>query len=283
MNPFGRILDLLVVLLLASSGGSADGPAQIAQDTAAKANPEPFWGQVDCVEHAPGQTPAHQRIETGGDPRPTATGAPQGDKSFRRLTVYDGDDVSGERCELGLNDRFGPTAFYREGTRRITFISIRVPEETPTGDLFRVVYQNKQAQPYDSPEQASMLEMQVREGVWRLDVDYENVWTGPLRKGVWARFVFDVAYSQDPELGSVQVRADLDGDGKFEQGSQTRGLATLRTESAGDLGPAEGEAIPSHLRAGNYQDEGYSCPLSGRGCSIDIDNVQVLTAPAPAP
>jgi hypothetical protein len=210
-----------------------------------------------------------------------ATGQPQGNMAFRRLTVYDGDDVSGERCELGLNDRFGPTAFYREGTRRITFISIRVPEDTPTSDLFRVVYQNKQAQPYDSPEQASMLEMQVREGVWRLDVDYENVWKAPLEKGVWARFVFDVVYSQDPELGSVQVRADLNGDGRFEASSPSRNLATLRTESDGDVGPPEGDPIPSHLRAGIYQDEGYLCPLGGRGCSIDIDNVQVLTAPLP--
>ena len=283
MNPFGKILDLLVVVLLASSGGSADGPAVIAQDTAAKENPIPFWGRVDCVAHTPGQTPAHRRIERGGDPRPTANGQPQGNKSFRRLTAYDGDDVSGERCELGLNDRFGPTAFYREGTRRITFISIRVPVQTPTNELFRVVFQNKQAQPYDSTEQASMIEMQVRDDVWRLDVDYRNVWKAPLEKGVWARFVFDVVYSQDPAVGSVQVRADLNGDGKFESSSEPRTLATLRTESAGDVGPPEGEAIPSHLRAGIYQDEGYSCPRDGRGCSIDIDNVQVLTVPAPIP
>ena len=55
------------------------------------------------------------------------------------------------------------------------------------------------------------------------------------------------------------------------------------TRSSSLWGHVFGDAIPSHLRAGIYQDEGYSCPLSGPGCSIDIDNVQVLSAPAPVP
>ena len=276
MNPFGKILDLTVVVLFALSGGSPDGPSVVASDVAATSDPIPFWGRVDCIEHSKSQTPAHQLIEAGGDLSPTATGRPQGNTSFRRLTVYDGDDVFGERCELGLNNRLGPTVFYGEGMRRITFISIRIPEETPTGELFRVVYQNKQVQPYDNPAQPSMLEMQVRDGVWRLDVNYRNAWKGPLEKGVWARFAFDVVYSQYPERGSVRVMADLDGDGTFEQSSETRRMATLLRETDGDVGPSEGDSIPSHLRAGIYQDEGYSCPRRGPGCSVDIDNVQVL-------
>ena len=280
MSPFGRSLDLLIVLLLAS-GGSGEGPAVIGVDTAKYADPLPFWGRVDCVQHAPGLTPAHQLIPRGGDPAPTATGQPQGNTSFRRLTVYDSDDVYGERCELGLNDRSGPTVYYQEGTRRITFISIRIPKSTPVGELFRVVYQNKQAQPYDSPEQASMMELQVRDGLWRLDVDYRNVWKGRAQTGVWARFAFDVVYSRDPAVGSILMEADLDGDGSFEERSEPRSLATLRTEGPGYLGPPEGDSIPSHLRAGIYQDAGYACPLEGPGCSIDIDNVQVLSAPVP--
>ena len=34
--------------------------------------------------------------------------------------------------------------------------------------------------------------------------------------------------------------------------------------------------MPSHLRAGIYQNESYACPRSGVGCSVDVDNVQVL-------
>ena len=30
-------------------------------------------------------------------------GAPQGNTAYRKLTVFDGDDYSGERCELGYN------------------------------------------------------------------------------------------------------------------------------------------------------------------------------------
>ena len=52
--------------------------------------------------------------------------------------MLDGDDFSGERCELGENDwRDGPTAFYREGEHRMTYVSYGWPttirSPTPTG------------------------------------------------------------------------------------------------------------------------------------------------------
>ena len=36
-----------------------------------------------------------------------------------------------------------------------------------------------------------------------------------------------------------------------------------------------GQPIPSHLRAGIYHDPLIPCP-SPTGCSVDIDNVQVI-------
>src|SRR5690242_8205820 len=68
----------------------------IASDTAANPNPDPFWGRSYCANDQ-----RVQQFTSGGDPHPTLTGAPQGDGAFRRLTVFDGDDAFGERCELG--------------------------------------------------------------------------------------------------------------------------------------------------------------------------------------
>jgi predicted ATPase len=57
--------------------------------------------------------------------------------------------------------------------------------------------------------------------------------------------------------------------------SPTIHVATLMPEVAGGPSPyAPGQGIPSHLRAGIYQDPNYSCPT---GCSVDIDNVQVFS------
>jgi hypothetical protein len=263
----------------------------LASDLGNNEDPEEFWGEVDCEDHEAPSTPPHQVITTGGDTHSTATGERQRNTSFRRLTVYDGDDVDGERCELGLNDADGPTAFYHEGERRKTYISIRLPESAPIGEDWRVVMQMKQAQPYDNPEQASMFELQARDGRWYLGSSWKGVWDTPAEQNTWTRFVFDVVYSQDPAKGSIQVDVDLNGDGDYADDVDVDGTvdehspvfrrATLRKEKDGedDIGPDEGESITSHLRAGIYQNELYPCPTTGVGCSVDIDNVQVLAVP----
>ena len=66
-----------------------------------------------------------------------ATGDPQGNASYRTMTVFDGDNISGERCELSYNTWHQPLASpsnpndtfynYTEGTRRATYLSYRSP------------------------------------------------------------------------------------------------------------------------------------------------------------
>lgn len=106
----------------------------VASDTSLNPDPTPFWGSIEC-----GTSPSnpiasrHQQITTGGDAMAQGTGFGQNDQSFRRLTVMDGDDFYGERCELGLNDnRTSPVALYNEGRRRATYFSIRLPESFPS-------------------------------------------------------------------------------------------------------------------------------------------------------
>jgi len=246
---------------------------QVASDTASSSNPLPFWGRLDCAS-----ADRHQQITSGGDAHSTGNGTSQGDTAFRRLSAVDGDDVWGERCEMGLNDnQVGPTTFYHEGQRRVTFASIRLPNNSPISDPdWRVVLQMKQAQPYYDPNPASMFTLEARDGRWHVGSSWNGVWSTPATQNTWTRFAFDIVYSQDPSIGSIKTYVDLNGDGDAndanEQSPRAQ-LATLRAES-GSGGPIPtGQSIPSHLRAGIYQNSNYPC---SSGCSVDIDNVQVF-------
>ena len=254
---------------------SAAGCQALFEDTGV-GDPAAVWGSVDC------ETQSRVSSPDGGDPSAMAGGTSQpGGDAFRRMTVFDGDDFWGERCELGLNDhRRGPTALYHEGERRITFFSARLPESYPLGqDRWQTVMQMKQAQPAANGGGAPVLELNARGGSWLLVNDWDGVWTVPAQQGTWTRFAFDVRYSQDPNVGQLTAYVDLNGDGDAldpQEQSPTLHLSTLRRETEGGSstdGIAPGESIPSHLRMGVYHDPGIAC---GAGCAVDIDNVEVV-------
>ncbi len=273
---------------VASPGSLAEvvpGCRVLASDTASNPDPRRFWGNVECGTSLESPDPSRQQdVAGGGDTHLTATGAPQGDSAYRRLTVLDGDDYWGERCELGKNDRSGPTAFYHEGQQRATFISLRLPSNFPLdADAWQTVMQMKQAQPsHDAGSGPPILFMGAFNGRWRVDGENGSFWSFPAQSGVWTRFAFDVYYSQDPDRGWLQVSADLNGDGDFDDPGERSPVihaATLATEvaapgsSADELAP--GAPIPSHLRAGIYHDPSIPCSAPS-GCSVEVDNVQVL-------
>ena len=92
------------------------------------------------------------------------------------------------------------------------------------------------------------------------------------RHGVWVRYAFDVVYSTDPAKGSVKVYVDLNGDGDaLDRGEQSPRImmATLARDTQ------TGAPIPDHLRIGIYHDSSIACPPPA-GCSVDVDNVQVV-------
>jgi hypothetical protein len=260
-----------------------DGCTVVFADTAGGDAPAESWGQVECEsEDRVG------RSEAGGDPSYRATGRAQGDDAFRRVTVLDDDDFFGERCELGQNDHDdGPTALYREGQRRATYLSLRLEKDFPLDvDAWQNVVQMKQAQPADGGGGTPVLSLKAFDGRWQLfhsdagptEVDVP-IWSTPARTGFWTRFAFDVVYSSDPERGSVKVYADLNDDGDFgDWGEQSPTIVTntlkYETEGDSDDGYEEGEPLTSHLRVGVYHDPAVECPDSG--CTLDVDNVQVL-------
>jgi hypothetical protein len=246
----------------------------VGQDTASSADPTPFWGKVDC------QTAArHQQIASGGDPHATGLGQSQGNSAFRHMTVQDGDNVWGERCELGLNDSTAPNTLYHEGQRRVTFISLRLGQNVdPMSSDWRTVMQMKQAQTYRNPDMSPIIEVQVRDGEWVLRNSWNDLWSAPATGNMWTRIALDITYSADPSIGSMKMYVDANGDGDASdagESSPAMHMATLRRETAGSGSSAYavGESIPDHLRAGVYQNPDYSCP---GGCSVDVDNVQVV-------
>lgn len=289
------------------------GCALVNSDTGRLRSPRPLWGAaasggtIDCESRR-----RQVRLRHGGDPHPTGLGEPQpaetdgGFGPFRRLTVRDGDDVWGERCELGHNEHrygeggggraySGTFALYPPDQRRVTFASIRLPENFPlAAERWQTVLQMKHANPsqptfggHEISVPAIGLEARSVEGrpVFRVysneaNPDFDPV-TFAARKLHWIRFVFDVFYSSDPERGWLQVSADLDGDGDLGDPGEVapkRRAATL-VEQDPDAepifgAPPRGQTLAAHLRIGLYHDPQISCPPAG--CSVDVDNVQVV-------
>ncbi len=239
---------------------------------------------MDC------QNPSRaQQITTGGDTHPTVTGAPQGDTAFRRLSVLDGDDVFGERCELGEDFRDSPTVLYRQGQRRITELSVRLPPAFPLNVFtWQVVMQMKQRFPAANSSGTPVLELDAYNGRWVLRQslsrkaisDSRVLWSVPAQANFWTRFIFDVRYSDRKKGGYIRLGADLNGDGDVaDAGELSRRFHTytLKIETPGGSpdGIRPSKPIPSHLRAGIYHDSAIRC-LPPTGCQVDIDNVQVL-------
>jgi chitodextrinase len=271
---------------------TAAGCTVLRSDTSTQTDPRPgLWGTVECGTTWPNQDMSrHQLRASGGDFRVMANGAGQGNSSYRELTVRDGDDYGGERCELGRNayasgentgtQTSGTFGLYREGQRKITFFSMRFGAGFTSGaNAWQTVMQMKQAQSYGANgpvNGAPALEMQVWGNRIRLHSFWSEKWSAPApANGIWFRVATDVTYSQDPTTGRVRVYVDRNGDGDFLDSEEVSPVLTIRTlayvtqQGSGSI-PVAG-SLPSHLRLGVYHD------ASAYGTtSVDVDNVQIV-------
>ena len=260
---------------------TAAGCSILRQDTALAADPEPGrWGKIECAADS-----RYRHMITGGDSHPKTNGARQRNSAYRRLTVFDGDDVYGERCELGRNTHTngenapgqtsGTFALYRQGEHKITFFSQRYSTGFDVNaNAWQQVAQMKQAQPYaDAVPDGVALELQVFRGRLRLLTFWTTKWsTAAPAKNVWVRYALDVVYSADPNIGKVKVYVDRNGDGDALDRGERSPMITGQTLGAES---STGQPIPSFLMVGIYHDRSINCQPP-TGCSVDIDNAQVV-------
>ena len=255
----------------------------LGSDTASNPDPIPFYGHMDCANAS-----RHQQITSGGDPSAMTVGGSQGDSAYRRLTVIDGDDYWGERCELGINDKYGPMAFYHEGQRRVTYASFRLNNSFPlNSENWQGVMQIKQAQTSDNGGGTPVLSLSAFDAHWSLwhsgagytSEDFK-LWEAPASKNQWTRIAIDAKFSQHASVGWVKMYVDLNADGDFDDGDEQSPrfhTNTLKYETGTDNsdGISAGQSIPSHLRVGMYHDSVIPCPAP-TGCAVEADNVQVV-------
>lgn len=240
------------------------GLSVLREDPGANPDPIPLWNSIDAQT-----TSRHQHFTTGGP-----DGGP-----FRRMTVQDGDNVWGERAELGYNSRmnglgapWGTFFLYDEGDRRVTETSMRLPSDFPISqNKWQVVMQMKQTGPSANSGGTPVLALEARGGRWVLtqsdsagaSSNTHELWSTPATLGVWTRISLDVTYSPNPSAGKVQITVG-------DVASPTFTTYTQKYElSPPGQGLNPGDAIPSHLRMGVYHDP--SLP----GTHVDFADVRV--------
>ena len=217
-----------------------------------------------------------------GRPAPTAIGQPQGE---HELPAADG---LRQRRRLGRALRARPQRPLRAdgllpGGDAPDHLRLDPhPGGVDLGELFRVVLQNKQAQPYDSPEQASMVELQVRDGRLAARRRLPQRLEGP---------------GADGGLGAIRLRRRLlagsggglgpgggrprDGDRDELRGAERAAAPRdLAPRGPGALGPPATRSRRTCARA-STRTQGYACPLEGAGL-LDRHR-QRAGAPAPTP
>jgi hypothetical protein len=79
-------------------------------------------------------------------------------------------------------------------------------------------------------------------------------------------------YSPDPAIGRVQLFFDRNGDGDTLDRSERSTIAKGPTMPTNLV---TGQPNPDVLLLGLYHDPSIACPPPS-GCSVDIDNVQVM-------
>jgi hypothetical protein len=174
----------------------------------------------------------------------------QGNKAYE-ITLRDGDDSYGERCELGQGN---PTRtgfpIFQEGQERWVSFQVYLPDDYPidTRD-WNVIFQEKQLGSMGTPA----LSMEVQNGRFILmNADSNGVsggtvqkWSGPAVRNQWVKFTVHTKFSPDPSVGTVELFGDLDGQGEKLLLPEIH-THTMKRDDAG-------VAVPSQARIGMYR------------------------------
>jgi hypothetical protein len=175
----------------------------------------------------------------------------QGRRAYR-IEVHDGDDSSGERCELGQgNPTRSGFPLFDEGDERWISWMLLLPRDYPVNTLdWNIFMQLKQLGGLGTP----VISMEAREGKFflmgsnnrRVSNDTIPRWTAPARRDRWVQFTLHVKFSPDPDVGFLELYGDLDGGGVRLLMPKLH-TYTMKLDSVG-------VAVRSHTRIGIYRD-----------------------------
>jgi hypothetical protein len=200
--------------------------------------------------------------------------AVQGRQAYK-LTVQDGDNAYGERCELGQGNpsRNGFPQFQNGDERWISF-SVYLPDGYPinTPD-WNVMFQIHQVGDGGCPPIA----LDVENGQFKLYnsasrtyvTDTIEKWHAPAQLNRWTKFTLHILNSPDDNTGFVELYSDLGGQGMQQVMPRTY-MHTMTARS-------DGSAMVNHARIGIYRN-----PAIQGTTSIYFDGFTIATDQASA-
>ncbi|MGH2962024.1 MAG: heparin lyase I family protein [Solirubrobacterales bacterium] len=245
---------------------SSASAAVVRSDPGIDPNPENLWGDIQCQ--------ADSRYEHH------VTGGPDGGP-WRQLTVLDGDNFFGERCELGRNtkrygrssttDHRGTFYLFRKGDRRIIDWDFKLMSGFPVTTQNSTIFQLKHTCPCDSITSNPAVQLMPKLPNLYLRVPSNDTdtsewdrWSTRVQTGVWYHATLDITFHTTEADGRVQLTID-DVDGVADaRSSPTLSLSTINRD--------DGVPSPDHLRMGHYR----NTAIAGTS-SVGLADVQVRT------
>jgi hypothetical protein len=230
--------------------------------------------QASTAEHAWDQEWASWSCQNSSRFGEVSSPVAQGQKAYK-LTVQDGDNSWGERCELGHGNptRSGFPVFHAGEDVWISF-SVYLPDNYPINTRdWNVMFQIHQEGDGGCPPIA----MHVEEGEWRLFnssrpsyvLDTVEKWHAPAERNRWTKFTIHMMNSGSDDKGFVELYSDLGGNG-MEQVMPRTYMHTMTVRS-------NGSPMTNHARIGIYRD-----PAITGTSSIYFDGFTIATDRASA-
>lgn len=254
---------------------------QLKDDQAENADFTDLWGpwETGLVADSPGNYGDRHTIVTGnGETFTKLDGSPCSQKA-RRLKVHDGDNLDGERAEIGHNSLAGSHtgivdswAFWRYGEAdyNITAFTFEIPSSggpSRAPGTWQLISQFKNINSRRGTPPMSLHLENNEYQVWASDSnrhsdDSHEVWSCPsAAAGTQARFIWEVLWSSNPLIGGFRLTVEHDGGSTYDSGWIT--MATLKETDAG-------VPIKNTFRVGLYRNS----TITGNA-AIDVSNVQI--------
>jgi polysaccharide lyase-like protein len=208
--------------------------------------------QASTAEHAWNQEWASWSCANSSRFSEVTSPANQGRHAYE-LTVHDGDDVWGERCELGHGNpgRSGFPLFHSGDDVWMSF-SVYLPDNYPINTHnWNVMFQIHQEADGGCPPIA----MEVQDGQWKLYnstrptyvMDTVEKWHAPAQRNRWTKFTIHMMNSGSDSKGFIELYSDVGGNG-MEQVMPRTYMHTMTIHS-------DGSPYTNHARIGIYRDK----------------------------